>query len=1169
MRRLAAILGSFAGFGAAACAGASPPTPRLRPIASATPDLTAPAYASPARWEYHPSAPGNVLAHLRLPDGSCVIGADYGQRWLVKPPRRDETGAPATAGRPTAPRPCSGKAEAAEVLAPEELLGVVRRSATSWLFVGASGTLYESTEPLGPITRTIAAPEPFARVGGSGGALVGATVDGRLVRWEEGRGWRPGPDVGARVFDLAFGEGGRVLALALPEALFTSEDGGLTFTPAGAAAPPIGARRVGLTATGQLLLEGFTASLVWTPRDRAPFTRSSEPLLVAPAGSDLTVDRAANATAVTMGRAAIDGERYLEAIAPDDESDPWQLGRGRLDGRLELRPMKGTAGCGALKLGANGRQVVVVCSRAAGDDVDALVLRSEDGGTSFAPAISLVTDSIDHVAIAVARDGSALIAGTCKPGATGACKPGAPMLVRPDGKKSSAMVSAAAQLGNLAVTPAFSFDGRSAYFLGTRTKDDKLALFVSHDGGESFAPRPLDSPEASKPRAEGDDDEGDGEQERSFELDENVAVRPGDDGTVGVRLVRPRGSVWLTTDEDGRVLGAAPPPTSSAHLGGVGRYVLAISPEETRPGAGGTAWESLDGGGTWTELPTTRAFTRELSLGPGGLACGAGGCLVGDTVARVGWSGQTETLAVPPPATDGPGRGEPATRTPIVCELSAAGWTRMEGVVVGRSSPLPDENQAARGRAVWSVLTRDRASGAISAVAAMLPPSGEGEARIVTHRMLGPVAKGARTALDIAPQMEGYAAVRVKLPLDAAGKLEVGSPMAGLEVGWENFMDGTSAHATIADAGPFERGDVQSSPADGDDRLEAALVSVSLKGLFVRPHGAGTSAASMALFIDPAGKVERFEYPPWPTLSHRGRRVEVHGDAVIAEGSTLGVARVVAGPGDPRTVLLGRPPAPGSGSHAWELTATSVAPAAGALVVADEWTYVGSALGFTTLVTDAHRDRAWGFYHPFRGDGTFGPLVPVPTQLDLPDRPRACSATERATTARMENPLSQGSQLLFIGTRHPVLVTEAPLKTPSAASGSQHAPKVDAAGVSPAPPLGGDAYVLLTGSAVLHGTPASPCLAAWQAVGVARAHVSAVIPGDLAHSWLFRPAATEALARAPRPRPTPGKPAKGAPAVERPRDPAIEVRPMACRFDANARVPESAWNEPGAVRTGP
>ena len=73
-----------------------------------------------------------------------------------------------------------------------------------------------------------------------------------------------------------------------------------------------------------------------------------------------------------------------------------------------------------------------------------------------------------------------------------------------------------------------------------------------------------------------------GEQTR-FELDETVPPRPGDDGTVGLMVMRTRGTAaYVTTDEDGRVLQMAGPPLDDegnaldVYLAGHGRRVLAL-----------------------------------------------------------------------------------------------------------------------------------------------------------------------------------------------------------------------------------------------------------------------------------------------------------------------------------------------------------------------------------------------------------------------------------------------------------------------------------------------------------------------------------------------------------------------------------------------------------------
>ncbi|KYF84034.1 hypothetical protein BE18_00520, partial [Sorangium cellulosum] len=181
------------------------------------------------------------------------------------------------------------------------------------------------------------------------------------------------------------------------------------------------------------------------------------------------------------------------------------------------------------------------------------------------------------------------------------------------------------------------------------------------------------------------------------------------------------------------------------------------------------------------------------------------------------------------------------------------------------------------------------------------------------------------------------------------------------------------------------------------------------------------------------------------------------------------------------------------------------------------WTYAGTSIGVTTLVADPGHAIAWALFQPFRKDGTLGPARPLPTPFDLGDAPRPCSAAERAATARHEAPLFLGSEALFPGTRHPVVVT-------------------DAAGPSGAP----EVMVLLTASTVLHGTPSAPCVAGWDARAIGRAPLSAILPGDLAQSWLFRAAAGSSGATGT----------------------AIELRRMACRFEPGAKVPEAVWSEP-------
>jgi hypothetical protein len=126
-------------------------------------------------------------------------------------------------------------------------------------------------------------------------------------------------------------------------------------------------------------------------------------------------------------------------------------------------------------------------------------------------------------------------------------------------------------------------------------------------------------------------------------------------------------------------------------------------------------------------------------------------------------------------------------------------------------------------------------------------------------------------------------------------------------------------------------------------------------------------------------------------------------------------------------------------------------------------------------------------------------------------------------------PFRNHGTILFPGQRHPVLVFEPRAK--------------NAVGVA-------EPEVLLTSSAVVHGTPASPCLGAFEADSAVRGNpIGAAIPGDLARSWLFR------TGDLPRPGGKHGELST-----------ALEYRPMTCRYDDTARIPEIVWSQDGTAR---
>src|SRR5262249_32895519 len=157
---------------------------------------------------------------------------------------------------------------------------------------------------------TEAAPVPMSRVVGVGGRFVGLTPGGELFAWEEGRGFRALPEPAARFVDVAADPRGRLLALAVPEALFASDDGGAAFGPAAGAART-GGRRIGVPGAGRLAAQGIYESIVLDPAGGPP-KRTREAVLASPVDAELEVGRAPSATAVAKGLAVLDGERYVE-----------------------------------------------------------------------------------------------------------------------------------------------------------------------------------------------------------------------------------------------------------------------------------------------------------------------------------------------------------------------------------------------------------------------------------------------------------------------------------------------------------------------------------------------------------------------------------------------------------------------------------------------------------------------------------------------------------------------------------------------------------------------------------------------------------------------------------------------------------------------------------------
>jgi hypothetical protein len=176
----------------------------------------------------------------------------------------------------------------------------------------------------------------------------------------------------------------------------------------------------------------------------------------------------------------------------------------------------------------------------------------------------------------------------------------------------------------------------------------------------------------------------------------------------------------------------------------------------------------------------------------------------------------------------------------------------------------------------------------------------------------------------------------------------------------------------------------------------------------------------------------------------------------------------------------------------------------------------GSAL-YVLWAAASGRPRR-GQLFPLQANGPVtGAPIEVAQQLDLADPPSPCSDAERQNSPRVVAPYQAG-------TRHPIIISHRiePIRT------------------------------LLSVDAVVHGTPAAPCLAALAAAPVDmddrddRTWMHAIVtPNDLEHAWAFRVVYDEAG------------------------DKQVSYRNMKCEFDPKAVVPKRVFAEPGTLSSEP
>jgi hypothetical protein len=304
----------------------------------------------------------------------------------------------------------------------------------------------------------------------------------------------------------------------------------------------------------------------------------------------------------------------------------------------------------------------------------------------------------------------------------------------------------------------------------------------------------------------------------------------------------------------------------------------------------------------------------------------------------------------------------------------------------------------------------------------------------------------------------------------------------------------------LKDGGPFSPGDYEK----GATRAQIAapdLVSVASRGLYLRLHHTG-KADQPTLFLD-GKRAVTLPQVTWPKTGKLPARME------IAHVDDSHVPVLLVGRG--AAVLRARPR--GAGYEFDALSTGFANPTLFGLSQTQNVTYVGDRAGVHLELTDDSGSFASAAVYPFQATGAaVGAAVPVPTQLVLGEKPNACTPERRAKTPRVVAAPLQG-------TRHPVVVID-----------SVEGPRT-----------------FLTGAAVLHGTPAAPCAAAFGATfvsldGSPAARESALILLDTPErSALFRVVGDREALR-------------------------VEQRSMTCRFDPTLEVPGEIYRALGSGR---
>ncbi len=937
--------------GVCACSPANPNPEVVKPVAlGGDGGASGPSFVTPAKWAMTFSPRWRSIATINLDSGSKLHAGEGGERWIEN---------------------SAGANDGANTVAPERILGI-QKAEGGYRFVGASGTVYSSHEPLGALSKTGTPIEGARQVAVGKTAILVIDGKGDLQRsLDGGHAWTK-TDLPSRegvIVDIAMlAEQG--LLVSAPQRFFGTKDDGATWTVV--KSPGIGVQSI-VTRDGAIWLDGVEDSMRFDPAWGTFQTGARAPVTHRPATKQIP--------AVVIHR--IDGRRAVQ-ISGNGNERVWTLALGDMAALGRARKVDELDGCELVDASVRGEDIVIACDArgtvAGGIDKDASapvnrysygkssgapdggtlgwitrIIRSKDGGRTFHDEATVEGGIVQRadVAIALGPEDFIYLGRRCGQGYNAPCLP-----ARVRASKSAGFSELPADDDTASGHTRFATSSMQSAVYSIGMRDSEAFLFRWKAG--SAAPEPIGRIAQSIDGASA-----------TLSLDDDGTVRGFTRvGTNSVMFSYKEGGAIATTNLQVPIIRAA-----FAGIHGFG--VSNVNGQDAK------AYESVDGGKTWGVVGSP-AYVTTID------ACSSFGCAT-DRGVRWGWDAPTGTVdGSAPQATN-----KPMYARPLRCSAKDK-WVGLGG------GNLPTIGSVDHGAMRWVLPTRDK-DGKVSLV---MSKRGETTTKTTSVAMMGapPAAPkfGAGTTLHIQP--DGVVALRYSFSRERKGAGRYNPVDA--QLAWYRDASGKVFHGSATKISPFR---VNKDPQSGYDRDSQTSFSELPEVVTLSPKGVYFHAAS-AYEEDSTGQGDPKRLPMM-LMRDDGKTDKITmPEGILDNGGTAHIASL-----DGTTMLLTKNPENWSTANLTDGKRTFYSVLGG--LGDDDGAVDLFTVGGKTSLAATLRDPARAWAIGLKAEPDLGTIVPVATQKSLGDLPKACDGAPSAdpNAYRIDAPY-------VVGSRRPVVV---------------------------------------------------------------------------------------------------------------------------------------------------